>query len=130
MTDPIADMLTRIRNALTVRKETVEVPASNMKREIARILLEEGYVKDVKEVEDGYNGKLVLTLKYTADGKSVIGGLQRVSKPGLRAYSGAANMPKVLGGFGIAIVSTNKGIMTDEQAKAANVGGEVLCYVY
>ena len=107
MTDPIADMLTRIRNALTVRKETVEVPASNMKREIARILVEEGYVKDVKEVEDGYNGKLVLTLKYTEDGKSVIGGLKRVSKPGLRAYSGAANMPKVLGGFGIAIVSTN-----------------------
>ena len=130
MTDPIADMLTRIRNALTVRKETVEVPASNMKREIARILVEEGYVKDVKEVEDGYNGKLVLTLKYTEDGKSVIGGLKRVSKPGLRAYSGAANMPKVLGGFGIAIVSTNKGIMTDKQAKAANVGGEVLCYIW
>ena len=130
MTDPIADKLTRIRNALTVRKETVEVPASNRKREIARILVEEGYVKDVKEVEDGYNGKLVLTLKYTEDGKSVIGGLKRVSKPGLRAYSGAANMPKVLGGFGIAIVSTNKGIMTDKQAKAANVGGEVLCYVY
>ena len=84
MTDPIADMLTRIKNALTVRKETVEVPASNMKREIARILVEEGYVKDVKEVEDGYNGKLVLTLKYTEDGKSVIGGLKRVSKPGLR----------------------------------------------
>ena len=130
MTDPIADMLTRIRNALTVRKETVEVPASNMKREIARILLEEGYVKDVKEVEDGYNGKIVLTLKYTQEGKSVIGGLQRVSKPGLRAYSGAADMPKVLGGFGVAIVSTNKGIMTDKQAKARNVGGEVLCFVY
>ena len=130
MSVPIADMLTRIRNALTVRKETVEVPASNMKREIARILLEEGYVKDVKEVEDGYNGKIVLTLKYTQEGKSVIGGLQRVSKPGLRAYSGAADMPKVLGGFGVAIVSTNKGIMTDKQAKARNVGGEVLCFVY
>ena len=130
MTDPIADMLTRIRNALTVRKETVEVPASNMKREIARILLEEGYVKDVKETDDGYNGKLVITLKYAQDGTSVIGGLKRVSKPGLRTYSGAANMPKVLGGFGIAIVSTNRGIMTDKQAKAANVGGEVLCYVY
>ena len=115
MTDPIADMLTRIRNALMVRKETVEIPASNMKREIARILLEEGYVKD---------------LKYTEDGKSVISGLKRVSKPGLRTYSGAENMPKVLGGFGIAVVSTNKGIMTDKQAKAANVGGEVLCYVY
>ncbi|MDE6058970.1 MAG: 30S ribosomal protein S8 [Clostridia bacterium] len=130
MTDPIADMLTRIRNALMVKKETVEIPASNMKREIARILLEEGYVKDVKEVEDEHNGKLVVTLKYTERHQSVISGLERVSKPGLRSYSGAQTMPKVLGGFGIAIVSTNKGIMTDKQAKAANVGGEVLCYVY
>ena len=130
MTDPIADMLTRIRNALMVRKETVEIPASNMKKAIANILLDEGYVKDVKLEDDGYNGKIVLTLKYTAAGQSVIGGLQRVSKPGLRSYSGAQNMPKVLGGYGIAIVSTNKGIMTDKQAKAANVGGEVLCYVY
>ncbi len=129
MTDPIADMLTRIRNALTVRKETVEIPASKMKKEIARILLEEGYVNDVEFVEDGYNGKLVLTLKY-ADGRSVIGGLKRVSKPGLRTYSGAQDMPKVLGGFGIAIVSTNRGIMTDKQAKRENVGGEVLCYVW
>ena len=130
MTDPIADMLTRIRNALTVKKETVEIPASNMKRAIADIMLKEGYVKDVKEVKDDYNGKLVITLKYTEGGESVIGGLKRVSKPGLRTYSGAATMPKVLGGYGIAIVSTNKGIMTDKQAKAANVGGEVLCYVY
>ncbi len=130
MTDPIADMLTRIRNALMVKKETVEIPASNTKREIARILFEEGYVKEVKEVEDGYNGKLVLTLKYTERNQSVISGLERVSKPGLRSYSGAKTMPKVLGGFGIAIVSTNKGIMTDKQAKAKNVGGEVLCYVY
>lgn len=130
MTDPIADMLTRIRNALMVKKETVEIPASNMKKAIAKILLEEGYVSDVKEVEDGFNGKLVVTLKYTADNKSVISGLERVSKPGLRSYSGAKTMPKVLGGFGIAIVSTNKGIMTDKQAKKANVGGEVLCYVY
>lgn len=130
MTDPIADMLTRIRNALTVKKETVEIPASNMKREIARILLAEGYVKNVQEVEDGYNGKLVVTLKYTDEHRSVISGLERVSKPGLRSYSGAKTMPKVLGGFGIAIVSTNKGIMTDKQAKAQNVGGEVLCYVY
>ena len=129
MTDPIADMLTRIRNALTVRKETVEIPASKMKKEIARILLEEGYVSGVEFVEDGYNGKLVLTLKY-ADGRSVIGGLKRVSKPGLRTYSGAADMPKVLGGFGIAIVSTNQGIMTEKQAKRQNVGGEVLCYVW
>ena len=130
MTDPIADMLTRIRNALTVRKETVEVPASNMKREIARILLEEGYVKDVKEVEDGYNGKLVLTLKYAGKKQPVINGLKRVSKPGLRTYAGVENMPKVMNGMGIAVISTNKGIMTDKQAKAANVGGEVLCYIW
>ena len=130
MTDPIADMLTRIRTALTVKKETVEIPSSNMKKAIADILLAEGYVKDVRFAEDGYNGKLVLTLKYTDKNESVISGLQRVSKPGLRTYSGAGNMPKVLGGFGIAIVSTNKGIMTDKQAKAQNVGGEVLCYVY
>ena len=123
-------MLTRIRNALTVKKETVEIPSSNMKKAIADILLAEGYVKDVRFAEDGYNGKLVLTLKYTDKNESVISGLQRVSKPGLRTYSGAGNMPKVLGGFGIAIVSTNKGIMTDKQAKAQNVGGEVLCYVY
>ena len=129
MTDPIADMLTRIRNALTVRKETVEIPASRMKKEIARILLEEGYINNVEFVEDEHNGKLVLTLKY-ADGRSVIGGLKRVSKPGLRTYSGAKVMPKVLGGFGVAIVSTNQGIMTDKQAKRANVGGEVLCYVW
>lgn len=130
MTDPIADMLTRIRNALTVKKETVEIPSSNMKKAIADIMLSEGYVKDVKLEEDGYNGKLVLTLKYTDNNQSVIGGLKRVSKPGLRTYSGAQEMPKVLGGFGIAIVSTNKGIMTDKQAKAQSVGGEVLCYVW
>ncbi len=130
MTDPIADMLTRIRNALTVKKETVEIPSSKMKQEIARIMLEEGYVKDVKLVEDEYNGKILITLKYTEDNRSVIGGLKRVSKPGLRTYSGAQEMPKVLGGYGIAIVSTNRGIMTDKQAKRENVGGEVLCYVY
>ena len=130
MTDPIADMLTRIRNALMVKKETVEIPASNMKRAIADILLKEGYVKDVREESDDYNGKLIVTLKYTEDHRSVIGGLKRVSKPGLRTYSGAQDMPKVLGGYGIAIVSTNRGIMTDKQAKAQNVGGEVLCYVW
>ncbi len=130
MTDSIADMLTRIRNALMVKKETVEIPASNMKRAIADILLKEGYVKDVREESDDYNGKLIVTLKYTEDHRSVIGGLKRVSKPGLRTYSGAQDMPKVLGGYGIAIVSTNRGIMTDKQAKAQNVGGEVLCYVW
>jgi len=130
MTDPIADMLTRIRNALTSKKETVEIPSSRMKKAIADILLAEGYIKDVTTVEDGFNGKLLITLKYTENHRSVIGGLKRVSKPGLRTYSGAEKMPKVLGGFGIAIVSTNQGIMTDKQAKAQNVGGEVLCYVW
>ena len=130
MTDPIADMLTRIRNAIMVNKDTVEVPSSNMKKAIANILLEEGYVSDVKLVEDGYNGKLVLTLKYVGKGHSVINGLKRVSKPGLRTYSDVENMPRVLDGLGIAILSTNKGIMTDRKAKAANVGGEVLCYIW
>jgi small subunit ribosomal protein S8 len=129
MTDPIADMLTRIRNAIKSNKESVEIPASNMKKSIAEILLNEGWVKDVKIVEDGYNGKIAVTLKYN-DKKSVINGLQRVSKPGLRTYSGVADMPRVLGGLGTVIVSTNKGIMTGKQAKAANVGGEVLCYVW
>lgn len=129
MTDPIADMLTRIRNALTAKHDTVEVPGSNIKRAIANILLEEGYVKGVEFVDDGLSGKIVIDLKYI-EGKSVISGLKRVSKPGLRNYSGAANMPKVLGGLGTAIVSTSKGILTDKQAKAANVGGEVLCFVW
>lgn len=130
MTDPIADMLTRIRNAIMVNKDTVEVPSSNMKKAIADILLAEGYVSDVKTVEDGYNGKLVITLKYIGKKRSVINGLKRVSKPGLRSYSGVEDMPKVLNGLGVAILSTNKGIMTDRQAKAANVGGEVLCCVW
>ena len=130
MTDPIADMLTRIRNAIMVNKDTVEIPSSNMKKAIADIMLKEGYVSDVKLVEDGYNGKLVLTLKYVGKGRSVINGLKRVSKPGLRAYAAVDTMPKVLNGLGIAILSTNKGIMTDKQAKAANVGGEVLCYIW
>ena len=129
MSDPIADMLTRIRNAITAKKETVEIPASNMKKAIADILLSEGYVKDVKLVEDGYNGKIAVTLKYS-DKKSVINGLQRVSKPGLRSYSGVEDMPKVLGGLGTVILSTNKGILTGKQAKAQGVGGEVLCYVW
>ena len=130
MTDPIADMLTRIRNALTAKHETVEMPGSNMKRAIADILLKEGYVKDVNYVDDNLSGKIVITLKYSEGNKSVISGLKRVSKPGLRHYSGAEKMPKVLGGLGTAIVSTSKGIMTDKQAKAANVGGEVLCFIW
>ena len=130
MTDPIADMLTRIRNALMVNKETVEVPSSNMKKAIADIMLAEGFVSDVKLVEDGYNGKLVITLKYIGRKQPVINGLKRASKPGLRQYAGVADMPKVMNGMGVAVLSTNKGIMTDRQAKAANVGGEVLCYIW
>lgn len=130
MTDPIADMLTRIRNALAVNKETVEIPSSNMKKAIADIMLKEGYIEGVKLVEDGFSGKLVITLKYTGKNKSVINALQRASKPGLRMYAGVENMPKVMDGLGIAIISTNKGVMTDKQAKAANVGGEVLCYIW
>lgn len=129
MTDPIADMLTRIRNAIMVNKDTVEVPSSNMKKAIADILLNEGYISGVQLVEDGFSGILKITLKY-AGKKSVINGLKRVSKPGLRTYAGVDDMPKVLNGLGIAVLSTNKGIMTDKQAKAANVGGEVLCYIW
>ena len=130
MTDPIADMLTRIRNALAVNKETVEIPSSNMKKAIADIMLKEGYVSDVKLVEDGYAGKLVVTLKYAGKKKSVINALQRISRPGLRVYANVENMPEVMDGLGIAIISSNKGVMTDKQAKAANVGGEVLCYIW
>lgn len=130
MTDPIADMLTRVRNALAANKETVEVPSSNMKKAIAEIMLAEGYVSDVKNVPDEHNGKIVLTLKYIGRKQPVINGLKRVSRPGLRVYSDVETMPKVMDGLGIAIISTNKGIMTDRQAKAQNVGGEVLCYVW
>lgn len=130
MTDPIADMLTRVRNALAANKETVEVPSSNMKKAIADILLKEGYVSGVEFKEDGYNGKLVITLKYVGKKKPVINSLKRVSRPGLRVYSDVETMPKVMDGLGIAILSTNKGILTDKQAKAANVGGEVLCYIW
>jgi len=130
MTDPIADMLTRIRNALAVNKESVEIPSSNMKKAIADIMLQEGYVSDVKLEDDGFNGKLVLTLKYAGKNKSVINSLKRVSRPGLRVYASVEDMPKVMDGLGIAIISTNKGVMTNKQAKAANVGGEVLCYIW
>lgn len=130
MTDPIADMLTRVRNALRANKETVEIPSSNMKKAIAEILLNEGYVSGVDFAEDGYNGKLVITLKYAGKKKPVINGLKRVSRPGLRVYSDVETMPKVMDGLGIAVLSTNKGIMTDKQAKTLNVGGEVLCYVW
>ena len=130
MTDPIADMLTRVRNAIRANKETVEIPASNMKKAIADIMLKEGYVSDVKVVEDGYNGKILIKLKYIGKKQNVINGLKRVSKPGLRTYAGVEDMPKVMDGLGIAVLSTNKGIMTDKQAKTQNVGGEVLCYIW
>ena len=130
MTDTIADMLTRIRNALMINKEVVEVHSTKMKKAIADIMLAEGYVSDVKLVEDGLSGKLVITLKYYGKKQPVINGLKRVSKPGLRTYAGVENMPKVMDGLGIAILSTNRGVMTDKQAKAENVGGEVLCYIW
>jgi small subunit ribosomal protein S8 len=128
MTDVIADMLTRIRNAISAKHETVEIPASNTKKAIANILLEEGYIAGV-EILEGVQGTIKITLKY--DGKNrVISGLKRVSKPGLRIYVGAEEIPQVLGGLGIAILSTSKGIMTGKEAKKANQGGEVLAYVW
>ena len=131
MTDPIADMLTRIRNANTAKHDTVDVPASKIKIEIARILLDEGYIKAYEIVEDGVVKTIKITLKYGADkNQKVISGLKRISKPGLRVYAGVENMPKVLGGLGIAIISTNKGIVTDKEARAMNVGGEVLAFVW
>ena len=131
MTDPIADMLTRIRNANTAKHDTVDVPASKIKTEIARILLAEGYIKAYEIVEDGVVKTIKITLKYGADkNQKVISGLKRISKPGLRVYAGVENMPKVLGGLGIAIISTNKGIVTDKEARAMNVGGEVLAFVW
>ena len=131
MTDPIADMLTRIRNANTAKHDTVDVPASKIKTEIARILLDEGYIKAYEIVEDGVVKTIKITLKYGADkNQKVISGLKRISKPGLRVYAGVENMPKVLGGLGMAIISTNKGIVTDKEARAMNVGGEVLAFVW
>ena len=131
MTDPIADMLTRIRNANTAKHDTVDVPASKIKTEIARILLDEGYINAYEIVEDGVVKTIKITLKYGADkNQKVISGLKRISKPGLRVYAGVENMPKVLGGLGIAIISTNKGIVTDKEARAMNVGGEVLAFVW
>ena len=129
-TDPIADMLTRIRNALTARHETVTVPASKMKKAIADILVEEGYVKSAEIVDDNGHPNILITLKYGAKYERVITNLKRISKPGLRVYCGSADLPKVLGGLGIAIISTSKGIMTDKKARNLNVGGEVLAYVW
>ena len=130
ITDPIADMLTRIRNANNAKHDTVDVPASNMKKAIAQILLDEGYIKNFQLIDDGTQGVIRITLKYGAGKEKVISGLRRVSKPGLRVYAGADELPKVLRGLGIAIVSTSKGVMTDKKAREAHVGGEVLAFVW
>ena len=130
ITDPVADMLTRIRNANSAKHETVDVPASNLKKDIAKILLDEGYIKAYSVEEDGKQGVIRITLKYTDNRSPVITGLRRVSKPGLRIYSSCEDMPKVRKGLGIAIVSTSKGIMTDKKARELNVGGEVLAFVW
>ena len=130
MTDPIADMLTRIRNANTAKHDTVDVPASKMKEAIANILLEEGYIKAVDIVEEGKFKTIRITLKYGKDkNEKIITGIKRISKPGLRVYAGKDELPKVLGGLGVAIISTNKGVLTDKQAREAQVGGEVLAFV-
>ena len=130
MSDVIADMLTRIRNASNAKHATVDIPASNMKKSIADILVAEGYVKGYQVIEDGKQGTIRVTLKYTAGKQKVIRGLRRVSKPGLRIYAGYEDMPKVMNGLGIAIVSTSKGLMTDKQARAEKIGGEVLAFVW
>ena len=130
ITDPGADMLTRIRNANTAKHESVDVPASNLKKAIAKILLDEGYIKSYEVVEDGTQGVIRIQLKYLAGKEKVISGLRRVSKPGLRVYAGADELPRVLKGLGIAIISTSKGVMTDKAARANHVGGEVLAFVW
>ena len=130
ITDSIGDMLTRIRNANSAKHETVSVPASNMKKAIAQILVDEGYIKNYKLIEDGKQGVIRVTLKYGEGKSQVITGLRRVSKPGLRIYSNVEEMPKVMKGLGVAIVSTSKGIMTDREARKQNVGGEVLAFIW
>ncbi len=131
ISDTIADMLTRIRNANSAKHETVDIPASNMKKAIAQILVDEGYIKEFKVIEDGKQGIIRITLKYQGASRTpVLMGLRRVSKPGLRIYSSSEDMPKVMKGIGTAIVSTSKGVMTDKAARAANVGGEVLAFVW
>lgn len=129
ITDTIADLLTRIRNASAAKHESVDIPASNIKKAIANILLEEGYVHEVQVIEDNKQGVIRITLKYV-DKKGVISGLKRISKPGLRVYAGKEDLPKVLGGLGIALISTSKGVMTDKKARELGVGGEVLAYVW
>ena len=130
ITDPVADMLTRIRNANSAKHETVDVPASNLKKAIAQILLDEGYIKSYSLVDNGNQGVIHITLKYLAKKAPVLSGLKRVSKPGLRIYAGADELPKVLKGLGIAIVSTSKGVMTDKKARELHIGGEVLAFIW
>ena len=130
ITDPVADMLTRIRNANSAKHDTVDVPASNLKKAIAQILLDEGYIKAFQITDEGVQGNIHITLKYLGKKEKVISGLRRVSKPGLRVYAGAEELPKVLKGLGIAIISTSKGVMTDKKARELHVGGEVLAFVW
>jgi small subunit ribosomal protein S8 len=130
ITDAIADMLTRIRNAGSAKHESVDIPASNLKRSIATILLEEGYIKSFEELNDGKQGVIRVSLKYTGNKQNVITGIKRISKPGLRVYAGKEELPKVLGGLGVAIISTSRGIMTDRKARTEGVGGEVLAFVW
>ena len=130
ITDPVADMLTRIRNANSAKHDTVDVPASNLKKAIAQILLDEGYIKAFQVTDEGVQGNIHITLKYVGKKEKVISGLRRVSKPGLRVYAGAEELPKVLKGLGFAIISTSKGVMTDKKARELHVGGEVLAFVW
>lgn len=130
MTDPIADMLTRIRNGNNAKHETVDIPASNMKKSIANILLEEGFIKGFDVIEDGKQGILRIQLKYGKDNEKIISGIKRISKPGLRVYVKSDEIPRVLGGLGIAVLSTSKGIVTDKVARKEGVGGEVICYIW
>jgi len=130
MTDPLADMLTRVRNASAVKHESVDVPASNIKKEIARLLLEEGFIKSFDVIEDGKQGLIRIQLKYGKNEEKVITGIKRISKPGLRVYANQNDVPRVLGGLGVAIISTSKGLVTDKQAREAGVGGEVIAYVW
>ena len=129
-TDPIADMLTRIRNASQANFKTVDIPASNMKRDIAEILFNEGYIKAYEEIKNDNQGIIRVSLKYTEKGKKVISGLKRISKPGLRIYASKEELPKVLNGLGIVVLSTSQGLMTDKEARAKNIGGEVLAYIW
>lgn len=130
MTDPIADMLTRIRNASMVYHDSVDVPASNLKKEVARILKDEGFIRDYRIIDDGKQGTVRLYLKYGANRERVISGLKRISKPGRRVYARRDQIPRVLGGLGVAVLSTSKGVMSDKEARKQGVGGEVVCYVW